>query len=403
MAQLSFDSAAGIVIPETSDIREDIAEEFKQAFQVNPDDPELNTDPVTPFGQIIDLIVAEIEAKNSELAFLANMNNSKTATGRFLDALASLYGLSRKISEPTIVMCQCSGLQGTFIPYGAIVQDVNGNKFRCSQATGITIGSTGIGTGEFAALENGALIVSPNAVKYIITTIAGWDSVNNSAAGITGRTEETDAELRNRIYDSYAINSTGSAESLESNLAQLSGVIDVAVLENYTNAAITKYGVTIDPHSVAICISGGEDTEIASVIYSRKDIGCGTTGDYQVTYIDTNHANAVYEYEIIRPVSTNFYVDVVFFSAGISSEEEAAIKAVIISDFLGQLDNDRVKLASDVFSSRFYKGIQSITDIPIASLEIKLGSGSFGQHVTINGDVEPVLSEANITISANMN
>ena len=30
-----------------------------------------------------------------------------------------------------------------------------------------------------------------NAVKYIITTIAGWDSVNNSAAGITGRTEET--------------------------------------------------------------------------------------------------------------------------------------------------------------------------------------------------------------------
>ena len=93
----------------------------------------------------------------------------------------------------------------------------------------------------------------------------------------------------------------------------------------------------------------------------------------------------------------------VFFSAGISSEEEAAIKAVIISDFLGQLDNDRVKLASDVFSSRFYKGIQSITDIPIASLEIKLGSGSFGQHVTINGDVEPVLSEANITISANMN
>ena len=96
-------------------------------------------------------------------------------------------------------------------------------------------------------------------------------------------------------------------------------------------------------------------------------------------------------------------MDVVFFSAGISSEEEAAIKAVIISDFLGQLDNDRVKLASDVFSSRFYKGIQSITDIPIASLEIKLGSGSFGQHVTINGDVEPVLSEANITISASMN
>ena len=241
MAQLSFDANSGIVLPETSQIREDIAQEFKQAFQINPDDPELNTDPVTPFGQIIDLIVAEIEAKNGELAFLANMNNSKTATGRFLDGLATLYGLSRKISEPTIVACQCTGLQGTVIPYGAIVQDVNGNKFRCSMAQGITIGSNGVGTGEFSALENGALVVSVNAVKYIITSIPGWDSVNNSAAGITGRVEETDAELRNRIYDSYAINSTGSAESLESNLAQLSGVIDVAVLENYTGSSVTKY------------------------------------------------------------------------------------------------------------------------------------------------------------------
>ena len=398
MAQLSFDANSGIVLPETSQIREDIAQEFKQAFQINPDDPELNTDPVTPFGQIIDLIVAEIEAKNGELAFLANMNNSKTATGRFLDGLATLYGLSRKISEPTIVACQCTGLQGTVIPYGAIVQDVNGNKFRCSMAQGITIGSNGIGTGEFSALENGALVVSVNAVKYIVTSIPGWDSVNNSAAGITGRVEETDAELRNRIYDSYAINSTGSAESLESNLAQLSGVIDVAVLENYTGSSVTKYGVTIDPHSVAICISGGTDTEIASVIYSREDIGCGTTGDYQVSYIDTNHANAVYTYYIIRPVSTNFYVKVTFFTSGISDEEKAAIKAVIISDFLGQLDNDRVKLASEVFSSRFYKGIQSITDIPIASLEIKLGTGAYTQHVTINGDIEPTLSESNITI-----
>lgn len=169
-------------------------------------------------------------------------------------------------------------------------------------------------------------------------------------------------------------------------------------MENYTGAEITKYGVTIDAHSVAICISGGVDTEIASVIYSRKDIGCGTTGDYEITYIDTNHANAVYTYRIIRPISTNFYVKVTFFTSGISDEEKAAIKAVIISDFLGQLDNDRVKLASDVFSSRFYKGIQSITDIPISSLVIKLGTGAYSQHVTINGDIEPTLSESNITI-----
>ena len=112
------------------------------------------------------------------------------------------------------------------------------------------------------------------------------------------QSKETDAELRNRVYSSYAINSTGSVESLESNLAQLSGVIDVAVLENYTNNPVTKYGVGVHSHSIAVCISGGEDNDIASVIYARKDVGCGTTGSYSVTYIDTNHSDVTYTYKI---------------------------------------------------------------------------------------------------------
>ena len=212
MASITFNSDSGIEIPETSDVRNDLATGFQNAFQINPDDPVLNTDPTSPFGQIIDLITAEIEAKNTELAFICNMNSVPLSTGRFLDGLATLYGLTRKISESTIVTCTCTGLRGTVIPYGAIVQDVNGNQFRCNMTEGGTIGSSGTADVTFSAIEKGALVVSPNAVNQIITSVAGWDSVNNSSAGITGRVQETDAELRNRIVQSYAINSTGSVE-----------------------------------------------------------------------------------------------------------------------------------------------------------------------------------------------
>lgn len=399
MASIVFNENTGIEIPETSDVRQDLETGFKNAFQINPDDPELNTDPTSPFGQIIDLITAEVEAKNAEIAFISNMSNIYLATGKFLDSQATLYGLRRKISEPTIVTCTCTGLRGTVIPYGAIVQDVNNNQFRCNVAAGVTIGNTGSAEVTFAAIEKGALVVSPNAVTQIITSIAGWETVNNSSAGITGRVEETDAELRNRIQESYAINSTGSVESFESNLAQLSGVIDVAVLENYTNSSVTKYGVSVDPHSVAVCISGGEDADIASIIYARKDIGCGTTGDTEVQYIDTAHANTVYRYNIIRPVSTNFYIYVDFFSTELNSDLQDEIKQALINDFLGVLDNDRVKLASEVFSSRFYQCIQDVTNAPIASLTIALGSGTASQHVTIDADVEPTLAAENITLS----
>ena len=381
MANVIFNENTGVEVPDTLTVRTDIENGFKSAFQTNPDLPVLNTDPVTPMGQVIDLITAEAEAKNSEVAFLCNMMNILTATGRFLDALASLYGLTRKISESTIVNCTCYGLKGTVIPYGAI------------------IGNSGEINGTFASLEKTDLVVTVNSVNKIITAIPGWESVNNLTSGVTGRVKETDAELRNRVYGSYAINSTGSVESLESNLAQLSGVIDVAVLENYTNNPVTKYGVGVHSHSIAVCISGGEDNDIASVIYARKDVGCGTTGSYSVTYIDTNHSDVTYTYKIIRPTNTDFFISLSLFTDSMTTEQQNEIKQKLIQDFLGQLNNDRVKLASEVFASRFYQCVQSVTDVPIQEILINLDGDTPSQHVTINADVEPVLSADNISIN----
>ena len=68
MSKLKFDPNLGVIVPTTREIREDIATKFKAIFQKTkkPDEPELNTDPTSPMGQVIDLIVAEIEAKNAE-------------------------------------------------------------------------------------------------------------------------------------------------------------------------------------------------------------------------------------------------------------------------------------------------------------------------------------------------
>jgi hypothetical protein len=48
-------------------------------------------------------------------------------------------------------------------------------------------------------------------------------------------------------------------------------VIDVAVLENKTNQPRTEYGITIDPHSVAIYIVGGEDVSYGSDSNDREE------------------------------------------------------------------------------------------------------------------------------------
>lgn len=399
MAQVIFNPQTGVTLPSTQDIRQDIGEKIQQAFQTSPDEPLLNIEPSSPMGQVLDLIVSEIEAKNAEIIFLSNMVNPVTATGKFLDALASLYGLDRKISEPTVVNCKLTGLKGTVIPYGAIAQDSQGNQYRHSNASGAKIADNGTVLTTFTAIEHGPLEVASGAVNKIVTTIAGWDSITNPTAGIIGRDEETDSELRNRMIESYAINATGYVEAIQANLAALDGVLDVRVLENPNNTSIEKFGVTINPHSILISIVGGEDEEIAKTIYQRKDAGCGTTGDYQVSYTDENFYNATYTYNIVRPESQALKIKVTFFGSSMNPTEKNLVIQSLITDVTGGGANDRVSLASTVYASRFYSVIQNSTTAPIASIEIALGTGTLASSVQIPADIEPTISESDITIA----
>ncbi len=399
MAQVIFNPQTGVTLPSTQDIRQDIGEKIQQAFQTSPDEPLLNIEPSSPMGQVLDLIVSEIEAKNAEIIFLSNMVNPVTATGKFLDALASLYGLDRKISEPTVVNCKLTGLKGTVIPYGAIAQDSQGNQYRHSNASGAKITDNGTVLTTFTAIEHGPLEVASGAVNKIVTTIAGWDSITNPTAGIIGRDEETDSELRNRMVESYAINATGYVEAIQANLAALDGVLDVRVLENPNNSSIEKFGVTINPHSILISIVGGEDEEIAKTIYQRKDAGCGTTGDYQVSYTDENFYNATYTYNIVRPESQALKIKVTFFGSSMNPTEKNLVIQSLINDVTGGGANDRVSLASTVYASRFYSVIQASTTAPIASIEVALGTGTLASSVQILADIEPTISESDITIA----
>lgn len=395
-AQLSFD-ATGIILPTTQEIRAAWVARFVSAF--TQDDPEivLNTEPSSPLGQIIDALVAELEAKNAEIAFLANMYSRKQASGVFLDALNSLYFTERKEAAPTVVQCLCTGAAGTVIPFGAMVQDADGRRFRCF-AVGATIGTGGTALVDFASVEDGALDVQAGTVTRIVTTVPGWDSVTNPAAGVAGRVRESDAEFRDRAAESVAGNSHGTVAAIESEIAELDGVIDIEVLENYTNASKTEWGVTIAPHSVCVAVEGGDPGEIAGAIYRKKDGGCGTSGNTTVAYIADSALGTAYEYQILRPTVTTLGVQVIFARA-LSEGEQAAVRAAIVADASGEGSLPRVGLAQRLYASRFWQAIGEVTDAPLASVRVRLGtSGEWLEAVTINANVEPAISESSVVI-----
>ena len=87
---VTFNPNTGLVAEDTAVIRQRIATQWKNAFNVSAGTPELNTEAETPAGQVIDGQAALISEKDGEILHLGNSFNHETATGVAQDALAKI-------------------------------------------------------------------------------------------------------------------------------------------------------------------------------------------------------------------------------------------------------------------------------------------------------------------------
>jgi uncharacterized phage protein gp47/JayE len=95
----------------------------------------------------------------------------------------------------------------------------------------------------FLAQTYGPIAAPANTLTEIVTPVAGWTSLTNPQAGITGRNQETDAELRLRREQSLHLLGAATVEAIRSRLLQeVPGVVSVTVFENVT--------MTQDPISI---------------------------------------------------------------------------------------------------------------------------------------------------------
>jgi uncharacterized phage protein gp47/JayE len=393
-----------MVAPDTAVLRDAVAANWEQAFNTGDGSPTLDTEAATPAGQLVDAEAAYLAQTNAEFLYIASMLNPRTSEGVWQDALGYIYFLSRKVAQPTLVTVTCSGLQGTEIPAGAQMRDDDGVRYELTST--VTIPAGGSVDAVFQCLEAGPIECPAGTLTTIVTVIPGWDSGTNAAAGVIGRNRESQADFENRRFASVAKNSHGSVFSLQGALADLDGVVDCQVLENPTSSTVTKHGVSIPSHSVAICIYGGDDDAIAETIYMKKDAGCGTTGGTTVTHIATDYGNATYNYSIVRPTPTDVHVTVeINRTDATSATVEQDIKDAIIADFNGQDANSgnvRVGLAQTLYASRFAVAVIKTAGVSdLVGITVALGTGTAGASITIPGDVEPTISASDITVTIN--
>ena len=270
----------------------------------------------------------------------------------------------------------------------------------------VTINGNSSVTALFECESEGAVIASPNTLNKIITTVAGWDTVNNSQAATVGTLEESQQAFEKRRYDSVALNSRGTTSSVYARVLQLNNVVGCYVVDNKTNVVKTIDNYDLKPHSIYVAVLGGNNQEIAEAIYKSLSAGCDYNGNTTIDITDKN-TKAVESVTFMRPIQQNVYIKVNLFNKDLPNDYETLIKNAVINNFYG-LDQEveiagetlsRIIMHDDVYSSRFLPSILNANINSLLSVQVSLDNVDFSDFIHIQINKEPVLIADNIIIN----
>lgn len=402
---ITFNSKKGFDVTEIPDLRQQIAEDWQNAFKENGK-PLLNVDPETPQGQIIDSQVASVNQKDSEVLYLAQQFDPRTAEGRFQDALAEIYFISRKQAINSFAICTLNGRQGTVIPKGSLIQsEIDGTQWALNED--ITIPASETITALFTCTTAGAIEASSGTLTQIVTTVTGWDTVTNQTATV-GTLEESQSTFEKRRSESVALNARSIVSAVYANVAQVDGVIAVYAVDNKKNISETIDSYTLSPHSIFVCVVGGDNTEIAKAIYNNLSAGCDYNGNTTVQ-ITNEYTGAVEDVIFYRPVNYDIYVEVQIQDNGaLPDDYEDLIKDAVYNNFYG-LDTEtlinnehilRVKMNDELYSSRFTPSILNTGLANVLTVQLSTDGNTWVNSLHIPITANPTLDKNNITITA---
>jgi len=389
---------AGVVLPQDAAILAGVQADYDAAFGGG-----LNPALETPQGQLASSQSAIISDKNAEIAYYVNQVDPQYATGRFQDAIARIYFLTRKGATATAVTATLGGIPGTVIPAGTFAQDTSGNTYALSGAA--TIGATSTVDAQFQNLLTGPIPCPAGTLTSVYQAVTGWDTITNATDGTPGSLTENRPDFEYRRKNSVALNGHGTPQAIYAEVFALAEVLDVYVLDNPSNVTINT-GATnypIIPHSIYVAVVGGTDADVAAAIWRKKDAGCDYNGNTSVQVTDNsgyNYPPPEYTVKFERPAALPvlFAVSLVN-SPSLPTDIVARVKAAIIARFNGADGTTRERMGSLILASRYYGAVVAVAE-NVSLISILLGSVTPTlSQILIGIDRKPTVSAADITVT----
>lgn len=242
-------------------------DEEKQLYQNI--DPDWNLDPSTPDGLKI-ASDAEIFANLDETARLAyNSKDPNRARDADLDTISALTGTFRSLGTPSNVTLTLTGVAGTVIIAGKLVESIiDGSQWSIDNT--VTIGGGGSVAATATCTVNGATQADADSITRIVDVVGGWQSVTNPTVATPGTDVQTDSSLRQERRNAVARPGNNQVDNITGEVLAVDGVRHS---RTYENEEATPDSEGRPGHSISTIVDGGDDIEVAEAIYRKKNPG----------------------------------------------------------------------------------------------------------------------------------
>lgn len=324
----------GVIVPDTENILSELQSMMREIFG-----QDMDLSPETPQGRLLEMWCRNREFCIQICALVSNMLNLNKASGFVLDDLGALFLMERKPASYTTVAVMLGGVAGTIIPANTRLKTTDGYIFVNDNP--YIIGEDGTVRAEYHATEVGQIPCVAETLNVILDSVNGLETAINPSGPISlGQDLESDNEFRLRIKGGLNVNSIAILSAIKSNLEGITGVIGSYCYDNYTDQDVVVDGLTVGPHSLLAVVDGGDASEVAKVLYSKKTLGTGYIekgGDnasfdvIEEDVIDEAYGTT-YKVRFIRPILTDIDIDITVKRKNYTGDDlDSAVKSAIMN------------------------------------------------------------------------
>lgn len=316
--------STGITAPSYEDVLEYMQAQYQGIYGA---DIYLGND--SKDGQFIAVIAKAISDANAVAIAVYNAFSPATAQGANLSSVVKINGIAREVASNSTVDLNIVGQAGTTITNG-IVTDQSNNQWALPATAEIP--PSGTVTVTATCQTQGAITASAGTTWTIATPTRGWQSVTNTDDASPGAPVEEDPDLRQRQTVSTAIPSSTVFEGIIGAVANVSGVARYTPYENDTDEVDAN---GLPSHTICLVVEGGDVTDIANAIASKKTPGGGTYGTTSTVVL--NKYGVPVTINIFRPVDQAMSVAINFRAlTGYTSTIGAAVQQAV-SDYINAI------------------------------------------------------------------